>query len=70
MSDSESLPVEPEEEYYELPKLNYVKPFQYVFDVKVTEIEWNIEKTNNKLETTTTSDVVSYNIPNPKLMQS
>lgn len=70
VSDSESVEEEPPETEYKPPKPVYIKPFKYVFDVKVTEIEWNVETTNNKLETKVTSEVCPYEVPTPKLMQS
>ena len=47
----------------------YVKPFKYVFDVNCTEIEWTTETTDTKLQTTTSSDVESFEKPEPKLMK-
>ena len=69
VSDSESLKEEPEQDVVP-PKPTYVKPFKYVFEVKATEIEWSVEKTDNKLKTTVTSDVLTYDKPTPKLMSS
>ena len=59
----------PVEEEHEPPKPIYVKPFKYVFDVNVTEIEWTSETTNNRLETTVTADTASFEKPEPKLMK-
>ena len=70
VSDSESLPIEVEDEHYKPPKAQFVKPFKYVFDVTVKEIEWSTHKTNAKLQTTTTTNVESFDSPYPKVMQS
>lgn len=66
--DSKSVE-EPAETEENPPKPVYIKPFKYVFDVNCTEIEWTTETTNAKLKTTTTSDVESFEKPEPKLMK-